>query len=150
MATGESSIEGLSDFHIKIDDTTTMVMIAKVYLAIGDLRYQEGYLVGNYSIDVPLRPAKSEDGTMRLPLHKSVHQFFSDGGEIKGVGNCFNKDNENRIIICKVFPDKLGGREGVIKLEIDTGSRELKFSSRYKVLGNPPDNESLYFSERPF
>jgi len=134
------------DFRISVEDTSTMVMIAKVHLSIGDLRYDDGNLVGNYAISVPLRPSKSEGGTMRLRLEKPVSHFFDDGGELHGIGKSFKEDKEDRKILCRVFPKSEDGRAGRIELVINTGGRELEFESKYRVSGEPPDGDELALS----
>lgn len=127
-------------FHIEIADTQSRVMIANVYLTVGDLVLStEGEtpkLVGTYSIEVPLRSAKNESGSMVLPLGKSLVEYMEEGGELMGQGTSFKLPDAKREIVCEIKPDPGTEREGQILLRIDTGDRVLEFSSTYVMVGD--------------
>lgn len=124
-----------SGVRIQVADTETRIKIAKVFLSIGELLVDGEHLVGNYSIDVPLLPKKSEGGSIRLNLTQSLESLMTEGGVLKGQGLSFKENLEPRSIVCKVMPSETEARAGRIELLINTGGRELTFESEYAIVG---------------
>lgn len=142
------TIQPASSFRIAVKDTSTRVLVANVFLEIGSLRYEEGYLVGNYSLEVPIRPAKSEGGSMRLKLPKNIDGVLREGGTLEGIGTSFKEDKPPRIIVCEVIPCSDEKGSGTIELAIDVGDRIIEFSSTYQAMGEIPARELSMVLER--
>ena len=124
--------------RIEVEEASTRVMIAKVHLNVGTLRAEKEALVGNYALDVPLMPGKSEGGTLRLPLKASIEELLTKGGKLRGTGTSFKEDKPIRKIIATIYPSKEEGPKGELDLEIDVGNRVIEFETRYHVRGLKP------------
>ena len=46
----------------RIEDSRAFVGIAPVYLSVSELKPEEGFLVGTYEINVPLKRSKNDHG----------------------------------------------------------------------------------------
>lgn len=120
--------------RIEVEDSRTRVFIANVYLAVGDLVLEDGALVGNYALRVPLRPGKSEGGTFHLPVESALADIAREGGELDGRGFNFKKAREERTIVATIYPAEPGTTAGRLDLWIDVGDRELEFTTRYRLV----------------
>lgn len=119
--------------RIDVADSSTRVLIAKVHLNVGRLRLEEGALVGNYALDVPLVPKKSEGGTLRLGFDTSLEKLLREGGELRGTGHSFKENKPVRKIIATIYPPENEVPKGRLDLEIDVGERVIEFETRYHV-----------------
>lgn len=129
------------EFSVRVKDTECRILIADVHLKIGDLVLDGGdqpALTGTYRIRVPLRPSKNEEGGMILPLEKSFKSYAEEGGTIVGTGKNFQHPEAERTITCQIIPHPKLSRNGVLRLEIDTGNRVMKFKTTYEIVGTVP------------
>jgi len=131
------------DFFIRVDDTGTRIFIAEVKLTIGDLVLDqndedEPVLTGTYSIEVPLRSSKNEQGGMVLPLAKDLKDYFENGGVLVGRGLSYKRPGAKRVITCEVTPNSEDPTHGALRLEIETEQRVMKFDTTYQVVGDLP------------
>lgn len=120
--------------RIEVADSETRVLIAKVYLSVGDLVLEDGALVGNYALRVPLRPGKSEGGTLRLPVEKGLLRMAREGAELDGRGYSFKEDKPVRKIVATIHPAEGESTGGELDLWIDVGDRVIEFRSRYELV----------------
>jgi hypothetical protein len=119
--------------RIDVADSSTRVLIAKVHLNVGSLRLEEGALVGNYALDVPLVPKKSEGGTLSLRFDTSIDLLLREGGKLRGTGHSFKEDKPPRTIIATIHPPENEAPKGRLDLEIDVGERVIEFETSYHV-----------------
>ena len=140
-------------FRIHVADTSTRVLLAEVHLEVSDLVLSEAdgasYLVGTYSIEVPLRRSKDESGAMKLPLNKPIAHYLKEGGVLEGKGQSFKVPDAKREIVCRIEPAAGRSLKGRITLEIDTGKRVLEFESTFSVSGNPPGTQQVASIKEP-
>jgi hypothetical protein len=127
----ESPHEGL---RVVVSDAQTQVLLAGVFLTIGELTWKDSALVGDYDIRVPLRPSKGDRGSMRLPYAGDLDALMRDGGLLEGTGISVNEEAPKRIIQCKVVPTSECGGWGRLELVIDAGKRILEFSTDYRLV----------------
>lgn len=128
-------ISGIEGPRIKVQDTTTRVMVAQVHLQIGDMVFEEGFLRGTYTIEVPMRSSKNEQGSMWFELDQSLSDILHNGGVIKGEGRSIKRPEDQRLITCRIVPASASPRQGEIELDIDIGGRVLEFQTSYQVVG---------------
>lgn len=134
--------------RIRVDDTSTRVMIAKVNLSVSDLYVEDGMLKGTYDIDVPMASSKSEGGSIALPMSHDFLSYMREGGVLKGEGVSFKLPEAQRLITCTVIPDPKDVLTGTIVLEIDTGSRVMDFKSTYQLVEIPEPVGSTAVDDR--
>jgi hypothetical protein len=121
---------------VNVADSSTYVSIAKVNLSVGTMSVAEGDLVGTYSIDVPLRKSKSEDGQITLPLEQPLEHYLRDGGTLSGKGvSAMDSEDGNRRIEARFSPYDAKSQTGRIHLTIETSLRTLEFDSTYTLSG---------------
>ena len=139
-ATGEAEIQSDDAFYVRVADTNCRVLIAQVNLEIGDLRLSETGkgVVGDYSLEVPLRSSKNEKGSMFLMLDRPIADYFLEGGVLHGTGKTPRKPDQERTIVCTVIPDDDIEGTGALILQIDTGRRVMCFKTTYAVSGSIP------------
>lgn len=129
------SLEAVQEVpRIEVADSETRVLIAKVYLSVGDLVLEDGALVGNYALRVPLRPGKSEGGTLRLPVETDLLRIAREGAELDGRGHSFKEDKPVRKIVATIHPAEQEKKSGELDLWIDVGDRVIEFRSRYELV----------------
>ena len=129
------ALEPAPAFRIEVEPCKTRVMIASVYLTIGDLTIEDGHLVGSYAIQVPLKTEKNETGTILLPLPTNPDQAFGEGGRLQGEGQSHIRPEDQRLITCVFFPDETQ-MAGEVTRTIELEERTLEFSSRYVKHGD--------------
>lgn len=126
---------------VAVNDASTWVSIAKVYLSIGSLYLdaKENALLGRYEIDVPVKRSKSEGGNIRIAFETSCEEVFSKGGTLVGRGTSDLPNQPLRSIVCKVQPatEENGRLVGKIALKVTMGKRTLDFESTYTILRKP-------------
>lgn len=127
---------------IWVGDGQTRVLVASVYLTVGKLTLEDGALVGQYTIRVPLRPAKNDAGSLRLPISDGTRlaDLLREGGVLTGTGKSHDLTAPTRYITCRVIPAGDGGQfamgvNGRIALAIDTGDRVVQFDCDFRLLG---------------
>jgi hypothetical protein len=120
---------------VNVEDAVTYVNLAKVNLSVGKMSFDEGKLLGTYSIEVPLMKSKSENGQIVLSLLQGVEVYARDGGSISGEGIVAGEQDERRKIDVRFSPCNNETNEGRIDLTIDTGTRILEFKSTYRLSG---------------
>ncbi len=119
-----------SNLTFNIEDTKCRVGIASVKLSVSTLKPEDGYLVGEYSIVVPLMSSKNDKGRIILPLNNnSVGDIGENGGVLHGQAISYKEGKTANAIICEVLPLK----NKTILLEITTDDRTLEFKSNYTV-----------------
>lgn len=119
-----------NDLVFDIKDTKCRVGIASVKLSVSTLKSEDGYLVGEYSIVVPLMKSKNDKGRIVLPLKDTtVGDLGENGGVLHGEAISYKEGQTPNSIICEILPLK----EKTILLAITTSDRTLKFKSSYTV-----------------
>lgn len=125
-----SATAGKSSFMI--EDAKTHIGIASVKLSVGELTPEDGNLVGEYRIRVPLMKSKNDTGRIVLPLDTSIEELGSNGGTLRGKAYSHKEDTQPNLIVCEITP-----HDGqTIFLAITTEDRTIKFKSRYRVVPN--------------
>ncbi|MEN8843362.1 MAG: hypothetical protein ABF323_05200 [Lentimonas sp.] len=118
------------DLVFEIEDTKCHVGIASVKLSVTTLKPENGNLVGEYSIVVPLMKSSNDKGRIVLPLNNSsVGALGKNGGVLQGKAISYKEGTTPNDIRCDVLPLK----NKTILLAIETDSRTLKFKSSYTV-----------------
>jgi hypothetical protein len=126
---------GDESVNVDVSDSTTYVNLAKVNLSVGTMSFDDGKLLGTYSIQVPMLKSKSETGRIVLSLLQGVDVYARDGGSISGEGIVEGNQGERRKIDVHFSPCDSETKEGRIDLKIDTGARILEFKSTYQLSG---------------
>ena len=114
----------------RIEDTKTRVSLASIKLSVSDLKPEDGNLVGEYTIRVPLMSSKDDQGKIILPLNQRVTELGAKGGVLRGQAISYKVGTTPNAIVCEIFPHK----DQKILLEITTDDRTLEFQSRYSVI----------------
>jgi hypothetical protein len=114
----------------RIEDSKSRVSIASVKLSVSDLTPEDGNLVGEYSIVVPLMKSKNDKGTIILPLNQTIDDLGVTGGVLRGQVISYKEGTNANQIICEIIPEK----DQKILLEITTDNRTLEFKSRYTIV----------------
>lgn len=115
---------------LRIEDSRSRVSLASVLLSVSDLTPEDGYLVGEYSIEVPLMQSKNDRGQIILPLDINMEALGRDGGTLRGQAISFKEDTKPNAIVCQILPDT----EQSIHLDISTEDRTIHFRSRYTIV----------------
>lgn len=124
------------DLSFKIEDSKSYVGIAAVKLSVSELVQEDGQLVGDYSIDVPLSKSNNDTGRIVLPIDIPLDQIGEEGGTLRGKAYS-NKDGKKpNLIVCKIGP--LSDKD--IKLAITTEKRTLNFDSSYVLIDSQKDS----------
>lgn len=113
----------------EIEDTKCRVGIASVKLSVSALVPENGNLVGEYTIIVPLQKSSNDKGRIVLPLDSNVNDLGNKGGVLRGKAISYKEGKTPNNIICEVLPLK----NKTILLEITTDNRTLEFKSSYTV-----------------
>lgn len=119
----------------RIEDSRAFVGIAPVYLSVSELKPEEGFLVGTYEINVPLKRSKNDHGKIMLPLDLEVKKLGAEGGVLRGEAHSEKKKDLVNQIVCEIIPEK----DQAIRLAITTEHRTLEFKSRYTVIDSDAD-----------
>lgn len=114
----------------RINDSKTRVSIASVKLSVSDLKPEDGNLIGEYTIKVPLMSSKNDKGRIVLPLNRSMADIGAKGGVLRGQAISYKRDTMPNLIICEIIPHD----DQTILLNITTDDRTLKFKSRYVIV----------------
>jgi len=114
----------------RIEDSRAFVGIAPVYLSVSKLEPKNGKLVGTYSIRVPLKSSKNDQGKIVLPLNVTVSDLGSKGGVLKGKAHSQSEGGTINDIVCIIMPEEDQG----IRLAITTKNRTINFESRYSII----------------
>lgn len=120
----------------RIEDAKSRVSIASVKLSVSDLKPEDGNLVGEYTIEVPLFNSKNDHGTIILPLDISMENLGVKGGTLRGKAISHKDSQTANRIVCRIFP----GDEQFIELDITTDNRTIQFESRYTILEQMKDS----------
>lgn len=115
----------------RIEDSRAFVGIAPVYLSVSELKPEDGYLVGTYTIRVPLKKSKNDHGKIKLPLQSAnVRELGAEGGVLRGQAHSRAAEGKVNLIVCRILPE----RDQAIELAITTDTRTIEFESRYTVI----------------
>ena len=98
---------------------------------------EDGQLVGDYSISVPLKKSKNDSGRIVLPIDIPLHEIGEAGGTLRGKAYSNKNNTKPNLIVCEIGP--LTNKD--IRLAITTEHRTLNFDSSY-VLVDPVKNDS--------
>lgn len=120
----------------RIDDAKTRVSIASVKLSVSDLKPEDGNLVGEYTIEVPLMSSKNDKGRIVLPLSENMDHLGANGGVLTGQAISYQEGKKPNEIVCEIRPHE----DQKILLDITTPERVLKFTSRYLILDESKDS----------
>ncbi|HBR92598.1 MAG TPA: hypothetical protein DEA90_00355 [Opitutae bacterium] len=120
----------------RIEDTKTRVSIASVNLSVSDLKPEDGNLVGEYTIQVPLMQSKNDKGKIVLPLEFSMDELGAKGGTLRGQAISYKEGTTPNLIICEIIPKK----NQRVLLDITTDDRTLSFKSRYSIVESSNDS----------
>lgn len=130
VSSATETSESWGDSVFRINDAKTRVSIASVKLSISDLKREEGNLVGEYTIVVPLMTSKNDKGKIVLPLDRDMHAIGAEGGVLEGQAISYKAGTTPNLIVCRILP-----KEGQkILLDITTDDRTLQFKSRYSIV----------------
>jgi hypothetical protein len=135
----QQTIETLRSWEgavFRIEDAKSRVSIASVKLSVGDLKPENGYLVGEYTINIPLMTSKNDHGMIVLPLSLSLDELGKKGGVLRGQAISYKEGTTPNGIVCEIIPDK----DQKILLEITTDDRTIAFKSRYSILMTHKDS----------
>ena len=121
----------------RIEDTSSFVGLVPVYLTVSELKSEDGYHVGTYTINVPLMTSKNDQGKIELPLKASIEELGDNGGVLTGKAYSAKDKSKINKIVCEVIPKK----KQMIKLAITTSDRTIKFKSHYTVIEAAVDLE---------
>ena len=122
----------------EIEDTKCRVGIASVKLSVTTLKPENGNLVGEYTIIVPLSKSSNDKGRIVLPLNDTtVGDLGTNGGVLNGKAISYKEGKTPNDIVCEVLPLK----NKTILLAITTDSRTLKFESSYTVSKSKTDSK---------
>jgi len=112
-----------SEDALVIEPATTWAGIARVHLQIENLRQTGEVLEGTYQIRVPLSPTEDDSG--RILLHSSAS--FDELGEAvaTAIGSAVSSTGQVNEVVARTQPN------GVIRIEVVTPKRTLRFKSRY-------------------
>jgi hypothetical protein len=113
----------------QIEDAKCRVGIASVKLSVSELKPEGGYLVGEYSIVIPLMKSKNDRGRILLPLDSTVGELGENGGVLRGQAISYKEGKTPNRIVCEILPQK----DQTILLAITTEDRTINFESRYSV-----------------
>ncbi|MEM1222805.1 MAG: hypothetical protein AAGH40_08580 [Verrucomicrobiota bacterium] len=113
-----------------IEDSRCYVGIAKVLLSVSELKKEDGYLVGDYTLNVPLIKSKSDFGRIKLPVESTFNDLKENGGVL--IGKAYSRLAEGKInkIVCEIIPSE----DQSIRLAITTDKRTINFVSRYTIV----------------
>lgn len=125
-----------SDLAFKIEDSKSYVGIAAVKLSVSELVQEDGQLVGDYTINVPLKKSKNDTGRIVLPIDIPLDQLGEQGGTLRGKAYSDKEGKKPNLIVCKIGP--LTNKD--IKLAITTENRTLKFDSSYVLIDARKDS----------
>lgn len=120
----------------RIEDAKTRVSLASVQLSVSDLKPEDGNLVGEYTIQVPLMQSKNDKGKIVLPLDFSMDELGSKGGTLRGQALSYKEGKTPNLIICEIIPAK----DQAVRLDITTNDRTLQFKSRYSIVDTSNDS----------
>ena len=126
---GDTS-ESWGDSVFRISDAKTRISIASVMLSVSDLKSEDGNLVGEYTIVVPLMTSKNDKGKIVLPLDRDMHAIGAEGGVLTGQAISYKDGTKPNIIVCEIFPKE----DQKILLDITTDNRTIRFKSRYSIV----------------
>ncbi|MEM7791827.1 MAG: hypothetical protein AAF546_10535 [Verrucomicrobiota bacterium] len=117
-----------------IEDSRCYVGIAKVFLSVSELKKEDGYLVGDYTLNVPLIKSKSDFGRIKLPVKNTFDELRENGGVL--IGKAYSRLVEGKInkIVCEIIPNE----DQSIRLAITTDKRTINFVSRYTIIEESP------------
>ena len=91
----------------RIEDTKTRVSLASIKLSVSDLKPEDGNLVGEYTIHVPLMSSKNDQGKIILPLNQSVTELGAKGGVLRGRAISYKKAPRPTQSFAKSFPARI-------------------------------------------
>lgn len=120
----------------RVKDAKTRVSIASVQLTVSDLKQENGNLVGEYTIQVPLMSSKNDKGRIILPLDTSMVEIGAKGGVLTGQAISYHDEKTPNQIICEIRPQE----DQKILLDITTSERVLKFTSSYLIVDTTTDS----------
>ena len=116
---------------LRIEDAKSRVSIAAVKLSVSDLKAEEGNLVGEYTIRVPIMSSSDDHGRIILPLDISMDELGENGGVLRGQAISDKEGKTPNLIVCEVIP----GKDQKIRLDITTDKHTIKFKSNYSIVG---------------
>ncbi len=127
----ESGYEGqaLEAATFTIEDSRAYVGIAAVKLTVGVLRQEDGNLVGDYTIRVPMMTSKNDTGRIVLPVNVSLEELGRKGGVLRGTAYSDDPEAAPLGIVCEIRPHD----DSAVLLAITTPDRTLNFESRFRV-----------------
>lgn len=112
---------------VRIDPTSTRVMVASVHLELGDLEADGEELTGAFQIRVPMFPWKDDHGQVRMRLGAPLRDVVRRGGVLEGEATS-DSSGHVRQIHCEVRSD------GSLRISVTMPDRVLEFDSRYRIL----------------
>lgn len=129
LSVGNAS-DQIDRLSFRIADSQSRVGFFAVKLSVGLLTQEDGSLVGDYVIDIPLFTSKSDHGRIVLPIDIPLEQISTEGGRLTGKAYSEKKPGEVHQVVCTIHPlDNKG-----IQLAVTTSKRTVHFSSAYELL----------------
>jgi hypothetical protein len=114
----------------RISDADSRVSLASVQLSVSDLTPENGNLVGEYTITVPLMKSKNDRGRIILPIDLTMQELGREGGVLRGKAISSLDENEVNVIVCEIFANE----EQELLLDITTSKRTIRFESNYSII----------------
>ena len=111
---------------LAIEPSTTWAGFARVHLEIQDLRQTGGVLEGTYQIRVPLSPRQDDTGRVVLRVSESIEELAGRAATV--TGSAHSATGQVNDVVVQMKPN------GVVRIQVTTPKRTLKFKSRYASL----------------
>jgi hypothetical protein len=108
---------------MSIEPASTWVGLARVYLEIDDLRQDGELLEGTYKLRVPLAPKQNDAGRVELHAPGLLEDLGTQDATV--IGSAVSTSGKVHDFVARMRPN------GVVKIEVVTAERTLRFKSRY-------------------
>lgn len=111
---------------LAIEPSTAWAGLARVHLKIEDLRQTGEMLEGTYQIRVPLSPRQDDTGRVLLRVSGSIEDLIDRAATV--TGSAHSSTGQVNDVVVRMQPN------GVVRIQVMTPKRTLKFKSRYASL----------------
>jgi len=111
---------------LAIEPASTWAGFARVHLTIENLRQTGEMLEGTYQIRVPLSPEQDDTGRVILRSSISIEELAGRAATVSGTA--LSSSGQVNDVVVRMKPN------GVIRIQVVTPKRTLRFKSRYAPL----------------
>jgi len=108
---------------LAIEPSSTWAGFARVHLKIENLRQTGQKLEGTYQIRVPLSPKQDDTGRVLLHTSGSIEELADRAATV--TGSALSSTGQVNEVIVRMKPN------GVVRIQVVTPKRTLRFKSRY-------------------